>query len=201
MTVEKSAPSPIPATPPTSDSVIDSVSTWDMMSSRLAPSALRRPISRVRSLTTISMMFMMTMPPTSSDSPTMPTSTTAMPCVACWKMPRTESDARIPKLSGCAGFSRRATRSATRVSSFAACTRDASRGLIIRASDRRAPNSFWYAPSGMTTNSSSELPKDAPFLALTPMTRKPTPAIRICLSMGSAPLKSRSATCQPISVT
>ena len=30
----------------------------------LAPSALRRPISRVRSLTTISMMFMMTMPPT-----------------------------------------------------------------------------------------------------------------------------------------
>ena len=34
----------------------------------LAPSALRRPISRVRSLTTISMMFMMTMPPTTSES-------------------------------------------------------------------------------------------------------------------------------------
>ena len=33
-----------------------------MMSERRAPSALRRPISRVRSLTTISMMFMMTMP-------------------------------------------------------------------------------------------------------------------------------------------
>ena len=53
--------------PPVSDSVIDSVSTCDMMSRRFAPSALRSPISRVRSLTTISMMFMMTMPPTTSD--------------------------------------------------------------------------------------------------------------------------------------
>ena len=35
---------------------------------RRAPSALRRPISRVRSVTTISMMFMITMPPTTSDS-------------------------------------------------------------------------------------------------------------------------------------
>ena len=42
------------------------------MSRRRAPSALRRPISRVRSLTTISMMFMMTMPPTTSDSATTP---------------------------------------------------------------------------------------------------------------------------------
>ena len=34
------------------------------MSARLAPSDLRRPISRVRSVTLISMMFMITMPPT-----------------------------------------------------------------------------------------------------------------------------------------
>ena len=83
MMVENSAPSAMPTMPPTTDSVIDSVSTCDMMSRRLAPSALRRPISRVRSLTTISMMFMITMPPTSSDRPTMPTSSTAMPAVAC----------------------------------------------------------------------------------------------------------------------
>jgi hypothetical protein len=69
--------------PPTSDNVTDSVRTCDMMSRRLAPSALRSPISRVRSLTTINMMFMITMPPTSSDNPTMPTSSTAMPAVAC----------------------------------------------------------------------------------------------------------------------
>ena len=53
-----------------------------MMSDRRAPSALRRPISRVRSVTTISMMFMMTMPPTTSDRPTTPISTAKMPLVA-----------------------------------------------------------------------------------------------------------------------
>ena len=53
-----------------------------MMSDRRAPSALRSPISRVRSVTTISMMFMMTMPPTTSDRPTTPTSTAKMPLVA-----------------------------------------------------------------------------------------------------------------------
>ena len=51
-----------------------------MMSLRLAPSALRRPISAVRSLTTISMMFMITMPPTTSESATTPIRTPKMPC-------------------------------------------------------------------------------------------------------------------------
>ena len=40
----------------------------------MAPSALRRPISRVRSDTDTSMMFMTPMPPTSSDSAAMPPS-------------------------------------------------------------------------------------------------------------------------------
>ena len=62
------APSIVPTTPPNTDSTTDSVSICAMMSDRRAPSALRRPISRVRSVTTISMMFMMTMPPTTSDS-------------------------------------------------------------------------------------------------------------------------------------
>ena len=57
----------------------DSVRICQTMSRRRAPSALRRPISRVRSLTTISMMFMMTMPPTTSDSATTPISTAKMP--------------------------------------------------------------------------------------------------------------------------
>ena len=34
---------------------------------RVAPSALRMPISRVRSVTDTSMMFMITMPPTTSE--------------------------------------------------------------------------------------------------------------------------------------
>ena len=73
-------PSSVPISPPTIDSVVDSVSTCQTMSRRLAPSALRRPISRVRSETTISMMFMMTMPPTTSDSETTPIRIAKMPC-------------------------------------------------------------------------------------------------------------------------
>ena len=68
--------------PPKVDSVTDSVRICQTMSRRRAPSALRSPISRVRSLTTISMMFMMTMPPTTSDSATTPMSTAKMPLVA-----------------------------------------------------------------------------------------------------------------------
>ena len=69
--------------PPNVESVTDSVRICQMMSRRRAPSALRRPISRVRSLTTISMMFMITMPPTTSDMATTPTSIAKMPAVAC----------------------------------------------------------------------------------------------------------------------
>ena len=46
---------------------IASVKNCTRMSPRLAPTALRRPTSRVRSVTLTSMMFMMPMPPTSSE--------------------------------------------------------------------------------------------------------------------------------------
>ena len=42
------------------------------MSDGLAPRALRRPISRIRSVTETSMMFMTPMPPTSSEIPAIP---------------------------------------------------------------------------------------------------------------------------------
>ena len=70
--------------PPSIESVTDSVSTCQTMSRRRAPSAFLSPISRVRSLTTMSMMFMMTMPPTTSDSATTPTRMAKMPLVAVW---------------------------------------------------------------------------------------------------------------------
>ena len=41
---------------------------------RFAPMAFRIPISRVRSVTETSMMFIMPMPPTSSEMPAMPPS-------------------------------------------------------------------------------------------------------------------------------
>ncbi len=52
-----------------------------MMSLGRAPSALRRPISRVRSVTDTSMMFMMPMPPTSSEIAAMPASSRVNVCV------------------------------------------------------------------------------------------------------------------------
>ena len=54
------------------------------MSRRRAPSALRTPISRVRSVTETSMMFMITMPPTSSEIAATPIVTMKMPPVRLW---------------------------------------------------------------------------------------------------------------------
>ena len=46
------------------------------MTRGVAPSALRSPISRIRSVTDTSMMFITPMPPTSSEMPAMPPSRT-----------------------------------------------------------------------------------------------------------------------------
>ena len=54
--------------------VVSEISNWSRMFERVAPSALRTPISRVRSVTDTSMMFMMPMPPTSSDTAAIPAS-------------------------------------------------------------------------------------------------------------------------------
>ena len=52
-----------------------SMTNWLRMSRRLAPRDLRTPISRVRSVTETSMMFMMPMPPTSREMAAMATRT------------------------------------------------------------------------------------------------------------------------------
>ena len=61
-------PSAMPIRPPISDSVTASTRNCPRMSRVRAPTAMRRPISRVRSVTDTSMMFMMPMPPTSSET-------------------------------------------------------------------------------------------------------------------------------------
>ena len=68
------APSPMPMMPPSTQSTTASMRNCSRMLNRVAPSALRMPISRVRSVTDTSMMFMMPMPPTSSDTAAMPDS-------------------------------------------------------------------------------------------------------------------------------
>ena len=52
-----------------------SIKNWVTIELRSAPMARRMPISRVRSVTVTSMMFMMPMPPTSSEMAAMPPST------------------------------------------------------------------------------------------------------------------------------
>ena len=68
-----------------------------------APIAMRRPISRVRSVTDTSMMFMMPMPPTSSDTPAMLASSAVIVCVASLRTLAISSIVRTMKSSGSPG--------------------------------------------------------------------------------------------------
>ena len=65
-------PSAVPTSPPMIESVIASTRNWRRMSLLRAPIALRIPISRVRSRTETSMMFMIPIPPTTSEIDAMP---------------------------------------------------------------------------------------------------------------------------------
>jgi hypothetical protein len=58
------SPSAMPTTPPSDASTAASTRNWRCTSRSIAPTASRMPISRVRSVTDTSMMFMMPMPPT-----------------------------------------------------------------------------------------------------------------------------------------
>ena len=78
-------PAAMPTTPPTSDSTTASIKNcWRMWRGR-APTAMRRPISRVRSVTLTSMMFMMPMPPTSRLTSAMPASRRVIVSVPSWR--------------------------------------------------------------------------------------------------------------------
>jgi hypothetical protein len=62
-----STPRITPIAPPITAIVEDSIRNCKRMSLRRAPMALRMPISLVRSVTLTSMIFMMTMPPTTKE--------------------------------------------------------------------------------------------------------------------------------------
>ena len=65
---DAATPKAMPSAPPIIDSVTASTRNCFRMSRPRAPTAMRSPISRVRSVTDTSMMFMMPMPPTMSDT-------------------------------------------------------------------------------------------------------------------------------------
>ena len=68
MAHDAARPAATPTSPPTRESVIASTRNWARMWRLRAPTAMRRPISRVRSVTDTSMMFMMPMPPTNRET-------------------------------------------------------------------------------------------------------------------------------------
>jgi hypothetical protein len=90
----------MPATPPTAASTPDSVINCSRMCAFLAPNDRRIPISRVRSVTLASMMFMITIPPTTRNTLTIPTAAAASLPVRSCQSAMIESDPRIAKLSG-----------------------------------------------------------------------------------------------------
>ena len=61
---ENTAAPMMPRMPPNRERITDSTRNCRMMSRRRAPRALRTPISRMRSVTDTSMMFITTTPPT-----------------------------------------------------------------------------------------------------------------------------------------
>ena len=73
-------PASTPIIPPRRLRVMASMRNWSLMATGCAPTAMRMPISRVRSVTLTSMMFMMPMPPTTSDMPAIAPSSSVMIC-------------------------------------------------------------------------------------------------------------------------
>ena len=95
----------------------------------------------------------------------------------------------------------RRTRIATRAASIAGTRSSGFTGFTVISSERRDPNRRWNAPSGITTNSSCDIPKTEPFFSLTPSTVKCVPLTWMTLSTGLRPLNSLSAVSQPMSAT
>jgi hypothetical protein len=62
------APDIAPTSPPINARIKASIKNCHRISRRLAPTAIRKPISRVRSVTETNMMFMMLIPPTTSET-------------------------------------------------------------------------------------------------------------------------------------
>ena len=196
-------PSAMPIAAPKTLSVADSTRNCDRMSRRFAPSALRMPISRVRSATATSMMFMITIAPTTS-----PMAGSAVPNrisrpLSSSKNDSAASDVSSAKLSGRAGPRRRKPRIASRTLSMAsssssrlgACTTSASmspRGFVTRDSDDL------YGPMAMR---SSEKPKTLPCFSSTPMTVYGVPPMRISRPTGSSPRKKWLAISVPMMTT
>ena len=129
--LETPIPSVSPITPPTVASTTASVRNWKRMSRPRPPTAMRMPISRVRSVTETSITLAMPMPPTISEIAATASSSVAMVSVLCFAASCISARLRIWK-SGSAWSERRCRwRSSAVISHSASLTADDDRAEII----------------------------------------------------------------------
>ena len=164
-----------------------------------APVAMRTPISRVRSVTFTSMMFMTPMPPTSSEIAAIePSRIVSVFCVSV-AVSRSEAMLRIWKST----VRWRASSSCSTASCVSSMRETSSTATVMlrrnRWPKRRRPPVVY----GTNTTSSWSVPLgDAPRSAATPITWKSTFFSTMCLPIGSVPSGKRlSATVWPSTTT
>ena len=112
-------PNTTPIRPPVTLMRIDSMRNCARMSRPLAPIDIRRPISRVRSVTETYMMFMMPMPPTSSEMPATAASRTVIMSVVEVSIDESSCCERIEKSSSSVALRRWFVRRMSLISAIA----------------------------------------------------------------------------------
>ena len=166
---EQHAP-PLP--PPTALSVNASTRNCTSTSRRRAPTARRTPISRVRSATATSMMFMITIAPTMSPMPGIAAPAMVITAFTFCQKSSAASEVNITKLSGCCGWSLRRARMVARtwsITSFICGTLELLI-MIVAMTPGGCVRRRAGVCSGTTTNLSSEWPKMDPCGSATPTT-------------------------------
>ena len=134
-----------------------------------APSERRKPISRVRSVTLASMMFMITIPPTTRKIAVSPTATVKILAVKDCQRPMMESEPMMPKLSGPSQGMCRHARNSMRASSSEADISSALCAWTNNTSESRCvPHSLLKVSRGMKTKLSCDCPSALPITADTP---------------------------------
>ena len=204
MALASTAPSATPTMAPKMDNVVDSTRNCAMMSRRRAPSDLRTPISRVRSATATSMMFMMTIAPTMRPMAGSTTPASTRYCLILLKKLSAELDVSSTKLSFWLGRNLRTDRITSRtssmvefmISSVGLFTITASITPFWRLVRRRSGELY-----GATTNLSNDMPSALPWLSATPITMYGRLPRRSSLPNGSPCGKKCSFTSSPITTT
>src|SRR5215216_4720720 len=189
-------PSRMPTTPPLTVRATASSRNWRSTSRVRAPTALRSPISRVRSDTLTSMMFITPTPPTTREIPAIEASTRV-------RMPRIRPT--TPRMSSwvrtwysCSGWASVTTLRMIACSSSISSVLGA---LTAMPSTRLTPNRRWAAVTGMNSSASRATPKAVPTRPITPTTRNRTPPTVIDLPTGSRSGNRLSAGSAPSTAT